>query len=129
MSDQSLRRPRRPRRPWHRAAAARALVAGLDSIDVRLALSRAGPGPGHLQWHPDSAHGAATFDALDALRKQAVGPAFTQACDARARAAALRLAQRAPGTAAVVAVRFGDPDRWLGFSPAEATRRFRANWL
>jgi hypothetical protein len=124
MSDQTARQLRHT---WHRAAAARALISGLDKMDVRLAVSRAGPGPGHLQWHPNSAHGAATFDALDALRKRAVGTSFTRACDARARAAALGLAQRAPSTAAVVAARFGDPDRWLGFSADEATRRFRAN--
>jgi hypothetical protein len=62
------------------------------------------------------------------LRQQAVGPAFALAYDDCARAAALGAAQRAPTVAGAVAARFGNPARWLGFGPVEATRRFRANW-
>lgn len=88
-----------------------------------------GPGPDRLEWHPASDHGARTFAALEQLREQAVGPAFALARDDVARAAALAIAQRAPGVAASVALKFGDPGRWLGFGAIEATRRFRANWL
>jgi hypothetical protein len=94
-----------------------------------LTLVRGGPGPDRLDWHPDSDHGAATFAALTQLRQAAVGPAFALAPDDCARAAALAAAQSAPTAAAAIAARFGDPSRWLGFGPIEATRRFRANWM
>lgn len=117
-----------PRSVWHKHPAACALLAELGPRDVRLTLVRGGPGPDHLAWHPDSDHGAATFAALDALRRQSVGPAFTMARDDCARAIALAAAQRAPTVPSAIAARFGDPDRWLGHGPVEATRRFRANW-
>jgi hypothetical protein len=113
---------------WHRSQAVHNLLADLGVRDVRLTLVRGCPGPDRLEWHADSDHGAATFAALDTLRREAVGPAFAMARDDRARAVALAAAQRAPMICAVVAMRFGDPGRWLGFGPIEATRRFRANW-
>jgi hypothetical protein len=113
---------------WHQSRRARDLLAGLGPADVRLALARGGLGPDRLVWCPAGDFGAATFDALAGLREAAVGPAFALARDDCARAAALAVAQRAPSVAAAVAARFGDPDRWLGHGPIEATRRFRANW-
>lgn len=114
---------------WHQSRAARDLMANLGPHDVRLTLVRGGPGPDRLDWHPDSDHGAATFATLTQLRQQAVGPAFALAQNDCARAAALAAAQRAPIVSAAVATRFGDPSRWLGYGPIEATRRFRANWI
>jgi hypothetical protein len=92
-----------------------------------MVLSRGCPGPDRLAWHPASDHGAATFDALAALRTTAVGLAFTLATDDCARTVALAAAQCAPTVASALATRFGDCDRWLGFGAVEATRRFRAN--
>ena len=120
--------PSWPRSLWHQSLAVRDLLADLGPRDVRLTLVRGGPGPDRLEWHPDSDYGAASFAALDTLRQQAVGPAFAMARDDCARAAALAVAQRAPTVISAVAARFGDPGRWLGFGPIEATRRFRANW-
>jgi len=112
---------------WHQSSPARAILDQLTPTDVRLALARGGPGPDGLVWHPASKFGAATFDALAALRETAIGPAFAMACDDCARAAALVVAQRAPSVASAVAARFGHPGRWLGYSAVDATRRFRAN--
>jgi len=116
-----------PSNRWHQSPAAQDLLADLGTRDVRLTLVRGCPGSDRLEWHPDSDHGAATFAALDWLRQQALGPAFAMARDDCARAAALASAQRASTVTAAVAIRFGDPGRWLGFGPVEATRRFRAN--
>lgn len=113
---------------WHLTRAAQNLLAALAPYDLRLTLNRGGPGTDHLAWHPDNDHGAATFGALESLRQRAVGPAYAMAPDDCVRTAALAAAQRAPTVAATVASRFGDPARWLGFGPHEATRRFRANW-
>ena len=121
-------RPPVPCSLWHQSLAAHTLLAGLAPRDVRLTLVRGGPGPDQLDWHPDSDHGAATFAALTQLRHHAVGLAFAMAHDDGTRAAALVAAQCAPTAASAVAVRFGDPARWLGFGTIEATRRFRANW-
>lgn len=112
---------------WHHARAAQDLLAALAPHDLRLTRVCGIPGPDYLDWHPDSAHGAAIFAALEHLRQRAMGPAFVLARDERARTAALAAAQRAPTVPATVATRFGDPARWLGFGPAEATRRFRAH--
>ncbi len=112
---------------WHRSPIARNLLDRLSVADVRLVLSRGGPGPDALVWHPASALGATTFDALASLRAAAVETAFVMACTGRDRAHALAAAQRAPSVAGAVCARFGDPGRWLGFGPIEATRRFRAN--
>jgi len=114
---------------WHQSRPARDLLADLNAADVRLALARGDPGPDRLVWEPAGDYGSAIFDALATLREAAVGPAFALARDDCARAAALAIAQRAPSVAGAVAARFGDPDRWLGFGPIEATRRFRANWV
>ena len=113
---------------WHCTRTAQNLLAALAPHDLRLILYRCGPGPDLFAWHPDSAHGAATYNALESLRQRAVGPAYAMAPDDCARTAALAAAQRAPTVSATVASRFGDPARWLGFGPHEATRRFRANW-
>jgi hypothetical protein len=112
--------------PWHCAPAARSLLAGLASEDVRIMRDSGGPGPCRLTWYPASDHGAAVFEALAALRQRALGPAFAGATDMAARAAALDAAQAALTVPGAIAVRFGDPDRWQGFGPLEATRRFRA---
>ena len=124
----SATRPSWPCRLWHHAAAAQRLLADLGPADVRLTLRRGCPGDDRLEWHPDSDHGAAVFAALEQLRGRAVGPAFAMARDDCARIAALDRAQRAPTVGAVVATRFPDPARWLGFDAVEATRRFRAHW-
>ena len=113
---------------WHHSLAARDLMDQLEPRDVRLTRVCSCPGPDHLAWHPDTDFGAATFTALTHLRQLAVGPAFAQASNDCARALALAAAQRAPTVPAAVSTRFGDPARWLGHGPLEATRRFRANW-
>lgn len=118
----------RPCSLWHHSLAARDLLAQLGPDDVRLMLVRGCPGPDELRWHPDSDAGAAVFAALEQLRRCAIGPAFALAVDDVARAAALAVAQRAPTVAATIVLRFGDPERWLGYGAVEATRRFRANW-
>jgi hypothetical protein len=100
---------------WHCAALARALLADLAPNDLQLVRNRGGPGPDGLDWYPSSDHGAATFEALARLRQQAIGPAFDVAA-----------ALRAPTVTGAIARRFGDPERWRGFGPIEATRRFRA---
>lgn len=113
---------------WHRTRIARDLVRSLGPGDVRLVLRRPIPGPDHFAWVADGAHGSATIAALDRLREASVGPAFTRARDAAARRAALQAAARVPSVQRVLAVRFGDPARWHGLDPADATRRFRASW-
>lgn len=115
-------------RLWHECLTARNVLASLGPGDVRLIRVRDGPGPDSLDWHPDSDFGAATFIALMQLRQAAVGPAFAMAHDACTRAVALEFAQRAPTVTSAVATRFGEPARWHGYGPIEATRRFRANW-
>jgi hypothetical protein len=112
---------------WHQTPAAQALLADLTPHDLRLTRVFGLPGPDRLDWHPDSDRGAAIFAALEHLRQAAVSPAYLLARDDCARARALAAAQRAPTVSATVAPLFGDPARWLGFGPAEATRRFRAN--
>jgi hypothetical protein len=89
---------------WHRTPPARALLAALTPSDLRLVRDRGGPGPEGLAWYPYSDHGAATFEALAHVRRQAIGPTV----------------------AGAIALHFGDPERWRGFGPIEATRRFHA---
>lgn len=113
---------------WHETPAARSLLADLAAADLQLIATRGCPGPDGLAWHPATAHGRATFEALLDMRTRAIGPAFALATTNSARLAALAAAQCAPSVAAVLATRFGDPDRWLGIGPIEATRRFRASW-
>ncbi len=120
--------PLAPCRYWHQSPAARRALADLGRDDVRLAADRSAPGPHRLVWYPASDHGSALFAVLTHLRQQAIGPAFALARNAPARAAALAAAQQAPTVEAAVGTRFGDADRWLGFGPLEATRRFRAHW-
>lgn len=113
---------------WHEAPRVRALLDELSASDLRLVLVRGLPAPDRLDWAPASEHGARIFEALTALRQQSVGPAFSLATTDCARAAALAVARRMVTVEGALAARFGDPDRWLGFGPLEATRRFRANW-
>lgn len=120
--------PRWPRDMWHRTRVARDLLHALDAEDLRLVRQRPVPGPDRLAWMPYGAHGAAVIAALDALREAAVAPPFLAAPDAAARRAALAAAARVPSVQRVLAVRFGDPARWHGLDPADATRRFRAWW-
>ena len=110
---------------WHLAPAARHLLGALTAMDVRLVLVRGIPGPDRLAWHPATCRGATIFDALAHLRECAIGPAFGLAHDGPARAHALAAAQAAPDVASAVAVRFGDAERWSGYAPPDATRRFR----
>ncbi len=114
--------------PWHKSPPAIALLDQLAPTDVRLIVARGGPGPDGLVWYPMGEFGATTFDALAALREMAIGPAFSMAPDDNARTTAIAIAQLALSVSGAVALRFGDPRRWLGYNPIDATRRFRANW-
>ncbi|WP_420382048.1 hypothetical protein [Novosphingobium sp.] len=107
---------------WHQTPTVRHLLDDLRSTDLRLALTR-----GDLTWHAASDHGATTFAALARLRGAATDTAFASAPDDHTRAAALTAAQSAPTVPAVIAAHFGDPLRWQGYEPLDATRRFRAN--
>lgn len=120
--------PRWPRDLWHRTRVARDLLHALDAGDMRLVRQRPVPGPDRLAWMPCGAHGAAIIAALDALREASVAPALHAAVDAAARSAALAAASRVPSVQRVLALRFGDPARWHGLDPADATRRFRTWW-
>ena len=112
---------------WHQSPRAHTLLANLATTDIRLAQVHNGPDPAGLTWHPASPFGAATLTELSRLRETAIGPAFASALNDQARTAALTAAQSAPTVAAAVASRFGNPDRWRGYDPLDATRRFRAN--
>jgi hypothetical protein len=94
---------------------------------VRLATTRNIATPAGLEWLPASEAGATIFAALSHLRETAVGRAFAQAQDDQVRTAALAHAQSAPSVESAIATRFGDPGRWQGYEPLDATRRFRAN--
>ena len=117
-----------PRDMWHRTPRARDLVRALDADHVRLVRQRPVPGPDRLAWMPCGAHGAEVITALEALREASVAPPFHAAADAASRRAALAAAARVPTVQGVLSVRFGDPARWHGLDPADATRRFRAWW-
>lgn len=113
---------------WHHDATVRALLADLSPVDLRLVVVRGLPAGDRLGWVPASARGMAILAELTRLHQAAIGPAFVQARDDLARLAALDAADRAFTVEAAIADRFGDPLRWQGLGPLDATRRFRANW-
>ena len=118
---------------WHHQPLAQTILHSLTEQDVRIA--RVCSYERGMAWAPATDHGCKVFDRLEALREAAIQdhplnavwqdlsrPHIVQS------AALAELMNAVPPVPAALALRFGSPDRWQGYDPLDATRRFRASF-